>query len=678
MKRNVRKHALASPLFLGVWVLALLLVPTAARTSAADAARSGEPVAIRVQFEPGPELQEAYWLAGLASTPGDFPDVLGLVWARVPLSWFGSTWGLHLVSAQGLLPNNLAADGSGPLSGLKFYTLASVNPASGHRYEAVLSYDPLSGAVALRVGDVTEGRTLVERGLTLAPYSGVYYSTPAETGSHMVVDVHSRFEPYGLNWRLVQPEPDGVHISVDVVDRRRPVHVRLLSPWNELPGGVRLQIGDSEIGRIEGIGNETLFPLVLDGLPAGHYDARLDYLYRDEVVASFVRPFHLGVVEARLEGIEIHVGGPDEIQIRGDVVLTADGPVRDVTVALDAVLSRVELEARDYGTTFVFTSELESRRRVLERSIPTLDETEVRLPFAATLSVSDVQWPYRIWELALVPEVSTAAGVRTGTYEDVIRVYAVAPPEPDGTLRVMTYNIHHGEGMDGRIDLQRLADVMAYSGADIIGLQEVDVRTRRSMGVDQLAALAELLHMESAFGWNLLYQGGYYGNALLSRYPILSSNNINLYWAGGEPRGMLRAVVDVDGSPLTVYVTHLGLDARERDGQRRQIVDRLRGTDGPFVLLGDMNESWSPGQEPLFADAAVDAWLQAVDMSEPSSPLRLLGTLGSTFSSTNPNRRIDYIFLSHDLAVTGESAVFTIQTQASDHLPVVAEIEWKN
>ena len=300
--------------------------------------------------EPGPSYKKHIgWR--LASTPGDFPDVLGLVWARVPLSWFGSTWGLHLVSAQGLLPNNLAADGSGPLSGLKFYTLVSVNPASGHRYEAVLSYDPLSGAVALRVGDVTEGRTLVERGLTLAPYSGVYYSTPAETGSHMVVDVHRRFEPYGLNWRLVQPEPDGVHISVDVVDRRRPVHVRLLSPWNELPGGVRLQIGASEIGRIEGIGNETLFPLVLDGLPAGHYDARLDYLYRDEVVASFVRPFHLGVVEARLEGIEIHVGGPDEIQIRGDVVLTADGPVRDVTVALDAVLSRVELEARDYGTT---------------------------------------------------------------------------------------------------------------------------------------------------------------------------------------------------------------------------------------------------------------------------------------------------------------------------------------
>ena len=208
-----------------------------------------------------------------------------------------------------------------------------------------------------------------------------------------------------------------------------------------------------------------------------------------------------------------------------------------------------------------------------------------------------MQWPYRIWELALVPEVSTAAGVRTGTYEDVIRVYAVAPPEPDGTLRVMTYNIHHGEGMDGRIDLQRLADVMAYSGADIIGLQEVDVRTRRSMGVDQLAALAELLHMESAFGWNLLYQGGYYGNALLSRYPILSSNNINLYWAGGEPRGMLRAgsMWTAARSPCT---SRTWVWTHGRDGQRRQIVDRLRGTDGPFVLLGDMNESWSPGQEP--------------------------------------------------------------------------------
>lgn len=670
MKRVARKTACRWPLFLGVWVLILLL-------PASGTAFSGEPIAIRMEIEVGSELTDAYWLAGLASTSGDAPDVLGLVWAPVPIGWFGSAWGLHLVSAEGLLPSHLATNGTGVLSGMKYYTLTSVDPIPGHTYDVALSYDPTSGAVAVRVGDVTEGRTVLERGLTLGSYSGEYHPTPSETEANGTVAARHCFEPYGLTWRLVQLEPNGSLTPADPVDRRRPILVQLQAPWNELPGAVRLQVDGEEVGRFERITNGALFHAVLDDYPAGRYVATLDYIYEGEAVPLRQRPFHLGVVEARVEAV-IHVTGPDEITVVGNVVVEADGPVSDGTLALDAVLSRVGLEPDSYGTTYKFTSEIESTERLLERDLPTLDETVVKIPFHATLSVSGVEWPYRMWELAVVPEVSTEAGARATAFSDKVRVYAAEPPESDGTLRVMTYNIHHGEGTDGLIDLQRLADVIAYSGADIIGLQEVDVRTRRSHGVDQLAVLAQLLRMHSAFGSNLPYQGGHYGNALLSRYPIRSSNNVRLHWAGGEPRGLLQAEVYVDGTPLTVYVTHLSLNAGENRRQRRQIADMLREADGPFVLVGDMNEDWKHDSEPLFDDAAVDAWLQAIALSEDPSPLRRLTTLGRTFSSTNPRQRIDYIFLSQDLTVTGEGAVFTIQSQASDHLPVVAEIGWKN
>lgn len=677
MRRVAPKVESRWPLFLGVLVFCLLFHAPGTWASVPGTAYSGEPVAMRVEFEIGSELRDVYWLAGLASTDGAVPDVLGLVWAPVSVGWFGSAWGLHLVSTHGLLPSNLAAQGSGVLAGMQYYTLASANPSPGHTYEAALSYDPASGAVAIRVGDVTEGRTLVERGLNLAPYGGPYYPTRHETEANITADVNRRFEPFGLTWRLVHLQPNGTMTPADPVDRRQPVHLHLQSPWDELSGAVRLRVDGEEVGRFEGVVNGSLFPVVLAGYASGTYEASLDYIHEGEVVSLGERTFHLGVVETRVEAV-VHVTGPEEITVMGNLIVEADGPVSDASVSLDAVLSRVGLEERSYGTTYAFTSEPESVERLFEHSLPTLDATAENIPFAAVLNVSGVEWPYRIWELALVPEVSTGAGVRSTGFQDKVRVYAEGPPESDGTLRVMTYNIHHGEGADGQIDLQRLADVIAYSGADIIGLQEVDVRTRRSMGVDQIAVLAQLLRMESAFGSNLPYQGGNYGNGLLSRYPIQSSNNVSLYWAGGEPRGMLRAEVDAEGSPLTVFVTHLSLTAGENERQRQQIAGLLRKTDGHFVLLGDMNVDWEYDTAPLFDDAANDAWLQAIDMSDESSPLRRLTTLGSTFSSSRPTRRIDYIFLSDDLTVTGEGAVFTLESLASDHLPVVAEIEWKN
>ena len=93
-------------------------------------------------------------------------------------------------------------------------------------------------------------------------------------------------------------------------------------------------------------------------------------------------------------------------------------------------------------------------------------------------------------------------------------------PQTPGTLRVLTYNIHHGEAMDKKFDYQRLAKVINDLSPDIVALQEVDVGTERAGGVDQAALLGKLCRMHHAFGPAMPYQGGQYGEAILSRFPI--------------------------------------------------------------------------------------------------------------------------------------------------------------
>src|SRR5882762_1627926 len=112
------------------------------------------------------------------------------------------------------------------------------------------------------------------------------------------------------------------------------------------------------------------------------------------------------------------------------------------------------------------------------------------------------------------------------------------------TLRIMTYNIHTGVGMDKKLDLQRIADVINHERPDLVGLQEVDRGVKRTGGVDEIAELARLTKMEYAFAHNLDYQGGQYGVAILSRYPILKTDH-RMYKnkREAERRGMIRIEV---------------------------------------------------------------------------------------------------------------------------------------
>jgi len=241
------------------------------------------------------------------------------------------------------------------------------------------------------------------------------------------------------------------------------------------------------------------------------------------------------------------------------------------------------------------------------------------------------------------------------------------PPEPL-RLRVLTYNIHHGEGSDGRFDYERLADIIKRAEPDLVALQEVDVKTTRSNGVDQAATLAELTGMHHTFAEAMPYQGGSYGEAVLSRRPIRAFYNHQLpYGEGQEPRSAaVASVTQWPGEPPVVFAgTHLcHLSAQTRLRQVRSILGH-RAYEGPVTILaGDFN--FTPDSEPY--RAMIDAgWVDAAAAFGDPRP---------TIPADQPTRRIDYVFV----RLADRWRVIDVQVLdepvASDHAPVLVELEY--
>jgi len=252
---------------------------------------------------------------------------------------------------------------------------------------------------------------------------------------------------------------------------------------------------------------------------------------------------------------------------------------------------------------------------------------------------------------------------------------ACAPPPPEPPAPVgrdvvaMSFNIHHGVGIDGLLDLDRIAATVTASGAEVVGLQEVDRHfAERSNFVDQATYLAEVLGMSVVFGANLdLDPPEYglprrqYGNAILTSFPITSwSNTLLPLLPGGEQRGLLQATLDVGGTPLNAYSTHLQHDSQEaRLAQVDAITAELATSDASVLLLGDLNATPESPEIEAMVEELTDTWVEAG-----------VGD-GYTYSTTNPSVRIDYVLTSTDIA-TRTAAVVT--SDGSDHLPVVATV----
>lgn len=238
--------------------------------------------------------------------------------------------------------------------------------------------------------------------------------------------------------------------------------------------------------------------------------------------------------------------------------------------------------------------------------------------------------------------------------------------DPDA-LRILAYNVKHGLGMDGRVDLERIAAVIRSLEPDVVTLQEIDSVTTRTGLVDQAARLGELTGLRAIFGGFMDYRGGRYGMALLSRYPILEWENHRLP-DGAEPRSALAARIEVlrpgYGRALQVVVVgvHLYATAEERLAQAERMVDLFANEAAPVILAGDFNSL--PGSGVIRLLEETGEWYRPAKQGPPS-----------TFPSDEPEREIDFILLRpRDRFAVREHRVVP-ETVASDHRPVMLEVE---
>lgn len=249
---------------------------------------------------------------------------------------------------------------------------------------------------------------------------------------------------------------------------------------------------------------------------------------------------------------------------------------------------------------------------------------------------------------------------------------SVRPAEQTDTLRVMTYNVHSCIGLDGKVDVERVARVIAQANPDVVALQELDVGRDRSLGLDQAQLIARYLEMEFHFHPAMHMEEERYGDAILTHLPL------RLVKAGPlpgladrpklEPRGAIWAAVQFNGQEVQIINTHLGLQPRERLAQ----IDCLLGKDwlghadcrGPVVLCGDLNAQ--PNSQVC---RRITAQLQ--DSQTLLAQHRPAGTFPSRFAAL----RIDHIFVSQAVAVTAVDIPSSqLAKVASDHLPLLVQL----
>jgi endonuclease/exonuclease/phosphatase family metal-dependent hydrolase len=223
---------------------------------------------------------------------------------------------------------------------------------------------------------------------------------------------------------------------------------------------------------------------------------------------------------------------------------------------------------------------------------------------------------------------------------------------------VAAYNIKHGLGLDGVVDLERIADVLRPLDADVITLQEIDNGVERTGGVDQARRLGALLEMEAHFGDFMPYQGGEYGMAVLTRLPVLSVTNVRLP-DGDEPRTALEVVVAVgrEGRPVSVVGIHFYRTPEERRAQADSLTSYFGDVGRPVVLAGDFN---SQRGDLVLRSLAASGWF-VVDKDDQVD----------TFPADAPEREIDFVMLRPAGAFEVVEHRVIGETVASDHRPLL-------
>lgn len=226
---------------------------------------------------------------------------------------------------------------------------------------------------------------------------------------------------------------------------------------------------------------------------------------------------------------------------------------------------------------------------------------------------------------------------------------------------MVSYNIRHGEGMDRKLNLARTAEVLRKLKPDFIGLQEVDNVVARSGNVDQAAELGRTLGMHHAFAKFMDYQGGEYGLAVLSRFPILETH-VHKLPDGAEPRVVLEVVTQPDGKGSKLSFASIHLDWTDEALRFRQITmldKKLTYRKHPIILLGDFNA------EP-----------DSQTMKFVKEKWAVVPKIGQRFTcpAVDPSAEIDYVVTRG--IVKGATSHVVEEVLASDHRPLVSVIPW--
>ena len=235
------------------------------------------------------------------------------------------------------------------------------------------------------------------------------------------------------------------------------------------------------------------------------------------------------------------------------------------------------------------------------------------------------------------------------------------------SFRVTTYNIHKCQGLDRRVRPKRIAEVLKEIDADVVALQEVVGMDEAAREHNQVHAIAEELGCDFRIGENRRLRGAAYGNAVLSRLPIVADRNHDLTCRRYEPRGCLEVAIKPADSEIALHLfnVHLGTGFFERRYQAHRLFDVIAGNGSltsPRVVLGDFNE-WTRGVTTKLLSYHLNS-------AEPEQRLGRARTYPGVF----PVLHLDHIyynsFLKLDRIYVHRSR---LALAASDHLPIVAD-----
>jgi endonuclease/exonuclease/phosphatase family metal-dependent hydrolase len=238
-----------------------------------------------------------------------------------------------------------------------------------------------------------------------------------------------------------------------------------------------------------------------------------------------------------------------------------------------------------------------------------------------------------------------------------------SPVDSSRIIRVLTYNIYHGETMKGDFDLDIIAGVIKSVNPDLVALQEVDFRTNRAKKMDLAMELGQRTGLIPLFGKAMSFSGGEYGEAILSRYTFRSSQNHALgFQEGREPRSALEVNVELLSGDIVRFIgTHLDHTREESDriSQATKLNSLFTKDDIPSILAGDLNAR----PESRTMEILLKEWTKSSSDNNPTSP------------SANPRAKIDYILYrpAHRWSVV-ETRVIDEEV-GSDHCPFLSVLE---